>query len=123
MSYNYGVITDENKEQWMKRQRKYLVPLIRRRMLVVEEKESEDIPVYIQQLFNHFCDRKTSINVSCIGEEVRFMDKSLRNILFTESDNGVEEVDVGALTIIFPNIRSMVDSKGKRLEVAEITKK
>ena len=123
MSYNYGVITDENKEQWMERQRGYLVPLIRRRMMMVEEKESEDIPVYIQQLFNHFCDRKTSINVSCIGEEVRFLDKSLREILFTASDDGVEEVDVGALITIFPNIRSMIDSKGRGLSGVEITRK
>merc|ERR1719242_513919 len=76
MSYNHGMVTEKNKKQWMERQRKYLVPLIQRRMMMVEKKENEeneDIPIYIEQVFNHFCDKKSSVNLSCIGMEIQFM--------------------------------------------------
>ena len=121
MSYNHGMITEKNKKQWMERQRKYLMPLIQRRMVTVERKEDDDddIPVYIEQLFNHFCDRKSSVNISCIGMEIQFMNPLLREILFKESEDGNVESDVNALNVIFPNLKSFVNMEGELVKLSK----
>ena len=111
-SYNHGVITKKNRKQWMERQRKYLVPVMRRRMRIFEANEIDDVPPYIMQLFNHFCDRKSSVNLSCIGMEIQFMEQSLREILFKVVEDGEEELDIEALTVILPNLRSLVNGEG-----------
>ena len=111
-SYNYGVISEKNRMQWMQRQQKYLVPLLKRRMNILAKSESADIPPYIEQLFNHFCDFKRSVNLSCIGMEVEFMEQSLREILFKVAEDGTEVLDVDALTVILPNLMSYVDGDG-----------
>merc|ERR1719242_2507081 len=125
MSYNNGMITKKNKKQWMERQRKYLMPLIQRRMMVMERKEDDDddddIPIYIEQLFNQFCDRKSSLNLSCLLMEKQFMDQSLREILFKVSDDVMSEVlDVEAVVTIFPNVQSLINIDGKSLNISKM---
>lgn len=90
-SYAHGVVTLKSKAKWMERQRMYLVPLIRRRQRVEEE---VDIPSYIEQLFNHFCDQKSSVNLSCIRMEIEFMDQSLKEIMFKVPDAEEPAVDI-----------------------------
>ena len=116
-SYNHGVITKKNRKQWMERQRKYLVPVMRRRMRIFEENESVDVPPYIMQLFNHFCDRKSSVNLSCIGMEIEFMEQSLREILFQESEDGEYAVNIESLIVILPNLKSYIDENGESVNI------
>ena len=111
-SYIHGVITEKNKDRWIERQRKCLVPLLRRRMMVSVESESDDIPKYIVQLFDHFCDHKSNANLSCIGMEIEFMAQSLREILLKELDDGQYAVNVETLTVILPNLVSYVGEEG-----------
>ena len=111
-SYIHGVVSEKNKERWMQRQREYLVPLLKRRMRVFVDKESGDVPMYIDNIFNHFCDWKSSVNLSCIGMEVEFMEQSLKKILFKMVEDGTEVLDVDALTVILPNLMSYVDGDG-----------
>ena len=118
-SYNHGVITEKNKARWMERQRVYLVPLLKRRMRMFVESESADIPQYIDQLFNHFCDWQSSVNLSCIGVEVKFMTQSLRDILLQESDDGQYVVNIKTLTVILPNLMSYVDESGANVKISE----
>ena len=122
MSYNYGMITEKNKKQWMERQRKYLVPLLQRRMMMVEMKEdeeNEDIPIYIEQVFNHFCDRRSSVNLSCIGMEIEFMNPLLKEILFNDWENADKELNVKALNDIFPNLKSYINMEGESVNVSQ----
>ena len=111
-SYNHGVVSEKNKDRWMQRQREYLVPLLKRRMRVFVDKESGDVPMYIDNIFNHFCDWKSSVNLSCIGMEIEFMVPSLREILLQELEDGKFTVNVEALTVILPNVRSYVGEDG-----------
>ena len=117
-SYIHGVITKKWRKKWMQRQRKYLVPLIRSKMRIPEMDQGakDRIPRYIQQLFNYFCDRKSTVNLSCIGMEIEFMDQSLRDILLTASDDGEEVVNVDALSVILPNIVSGINELGVNVE-------
>ena len=112
LRYNHGVITQQNKEKWMERQRQYLVPLIRRRMQLIADNENNEIPSYIEKLFNHFCDRKSNINLSCIRMEMEFMEQSLRELLFKKEDDGGYTVDIGALTVLFPNLKRYITAEG-----------
>ena len=80
--------------------------------MVSVESESDDIPKYIVQLFDHFCDHKSNANLSCIGMEIEFMAQSLRQILLKEMDDGQYAVDIDALTVILPNLRSYVGEDG-----------
>ena len=117
--YIYGVITQKSKDKWMERQRKYLVPLIQRKMKVYEGQQQtvDKIPQYIEQLFNYFCDRKRTANLSCIRTEIEFIDQSLKDILFMETDEkgGVNEydvVDVDTLRVILPNLVNYINENG-----------
>eukprot|EP01083_Nonionella_stella_P088682 247318_1 len=68
--YNYGVITAETIEEWVDRQRIYLVPLIQAKVTNTQKKISQ----YIFDLFVHFCDKQTTfIDLSCIQYERQFM--------------------------------------------------
>lgn len=98
----------------MKRQKEYLVPLIRFRMQLVNDEEQNDNPRYIECLFNHFCDRKTNANLSCIRDEMEFMDQSLIDILFEDS-----VVNIGNLMVIFPNLRSYINENGGNVKVSD----
>jgi len=109
----YGVVTQKTKKKWMNLQKEYLVPLIKRRMNLLADKEIDGIPLYITRLFNHFCDQKNSINLSCFQIEIEFMDESLSEILFKESDDGVFVVNLDALNAVLPNMRSYIDAKGE----------
>ena len=111
--YMYGVVTQKTKKKWMNLQKEYLVPLIKRRMNLLADKEIDGIPLYITRLFNHFCDQKNSINLSCFQIEIEFMDESLSEILFKESDDGVFVVNLDALNAVLPNMRSYIDAKGE----------
>ena len=111
-SYNHGVITEKNKDRWMERQRLYLVPLLKRRMMVSADNESADIPSYIAELFNHFCEHKSIVNLSCIEKEIKFMAKPLREILLKELEDGQYAVNVETLTVILPNLVSYVGEEG-----------
>ena len=111
-SYNHGVVSEKNKVRWMERQRKYLVPLLKRRLNILAENESADIPPYIGKLFDHFCDCKSSVNLSCIGMEIEFMAQSLRVILLKELDDGQYAVDIKTLSVILPNLMSYVGEDG-----------
>merc|ERR1712154_601579 len=103
--YKYGVVSEKTKENWISAQRECLVPLIKRRRHLFADKENDGIPLYIKRLFNHFCDQKCSVNLSCIRMEMEFMEESLRGILFKESDDGEYGVDIDALSVILPNCR------------------
>merc|ERR1711902_383866 len=83
MNYIHGVVTDKNKIRWMERQRKYLVPLLRHRLRLIEDPKTNP---YALRLFAYFCDQKSEVNLSCIGQEIQFMDRSLKEILFVDSD-------------------------------------
>ena len=87
------------------------MPLLKRRMHTLAKSESANIPPYIEQMFNHFCDWKRSVNLSCIELEAEFMDESLREILFKVEEDGFEELNINirALTDIFPHLKSYVD--------------
>ena len=116
--YIHGVITKKSRKMWMQRQRKYLVPLIRRKMRISAEEEGaeKEIPKYIQQLFNYFCDRKSTVNLSCIRKEIEFMDQSLKRILWTVSEDEEEVLNVDTLRVILPNLVSYIDEN--RVDVA-----
>ena len=116
-SYNYGVVTAKYKDRWMERQRECLVPLLKRRMSLIEEKEAEAIPPYIGQLFDHFCDQKSSVNLSCIRMEIEFMEQSLREILFQESEDGEYAVNIESLIVILPNLKSYIDENGESVNI------
>ena len=112
----------------MKRQRKCLVPLIRRKMKIGmneqnEAKKRSGIPEYIEQLFNHFCDRKRTVNLSCIGMEIEFMDQSLMDILFMRLEDEQYAVDINTLTVILPNLISYIDEKGIEVYLEDLTPK
>merc|ERR1719499_2458724 len=96
----------------MKAQKECLVPLIKQRIHLQEDDNKSDIPLYIMRLFNHFCDQKSSVNLSCIRMEMEFMDESLRGILFKELDDGEYAVNIKALSVILPNCREYVDEDG-----------
>ena len=122
-SYIYGVINKKSARQWKERQLRCLVPLIRRKMKIGMNEQNEllkenEIPKYIEQLFNHFCDRKSTVNLSCIGMEIEFMDLSLKDILFTISENGQDVVDIDTLSLILPNLVSYIDDNGITLPLS-----
>ena len=122
-SYIYGVITKKSAKQWKERQLRCLVPLIRRKMKIGMNEQNEvqkenEIPKYIEQLFNHFCDRKSTVNLSCIGMEIEFMDQSLKDILFTISEDGQDVVDIDTLSLILPNLVSYIDDNGITLPLS-----
>ena len=78
-----------------------------------EVEERIEIPKYIEQLFNYFCDRKCTVNLSCIGMEIDFMDQSLKEILFMKlTGQNTNTVDINTLTVILPNLNSYIDEKG-----------
>ncbi len=76
--YNYGIINENNKQFWMEIQTQYLVPLLKyqidKDMFNEQNQTTANIAKYIHELFNHFCDNKSSINFSCIDEEIIYMD-------------------------------------------------
>ena len=113
--YNYGVITAKNKRKWIERQRRCLVPLIRRRMIQHIDVKIDGALPYIEKLFNHFCDRKHTVNLSCIRDEIQFMDEALRDILF-KGPNGHQEVNMENLFVIFPNVRGYVAENGNTVK-------
>ena len=126
-SYNYGRITDKNKTKWKGLQKRCLVPLIRLRMRDLSHEEV-DIPSYLMELFNHFCEQKSSVNVSCFRMEMEFMDETLRRILFKRVDDGEYTVDIDTLNVILPNLREFMGEDGRvgmmsprGLSVKEIT--
>ena len=90
------------------------MPLIRQRMRLVKEEKQTDIPPYIQRLFDHFCNRKTNVNLSCIREEMQFLDKWLIEIMFKDS-----VVNIGNLMVIFPSLRSYINEKGENIKISD----
>ena len=98
----------------MKRQKEYLVPLIRLKMHLVNEEKQNEIPRYIKCLFNHFCDRKTNVNLSCIRDEMEFMDESLIDILFKDS-----VLNIWNMMVILPNLRSYINEKGESVKISD----
>ena len=117
--YNHGVVTEQNKDRWMERQRNCLVPLLRRRMNEVPDDEKEvDLHPYIGKLFDHFCDQKGTVNLSCIQKEIEFMDRSLTDILFMVSDDGECAVNVNSLTVIFPNLMSYINEMDEEIKIS-----
>ena len=103
-----GRVTDETKEEWMVRQRQYLIPLIQHQMY---RTDSGRIPIYICALFRFFCDNKTEyIDLSCINGEIKYMDKSLQTILLRNigytRDGSVTEYKINEknLKLIFPKL-------------------
>jgi len=109
--YIYGVITPKTKLKWMELQKRCLVPLIRRRTSEFVESEGMgiQIPSYIMELFNHFCDQKSSINLSCFRMEMEFMEQSLKHILFQQLDDGQFVVNEATIHVIFPNLLGYVN--------------
>merc|ERR1712062_247383 len=112
--YAFGVISEKTKGKWMTAQRECLVPLIKRRMHLLDDEDKEKVgpPLYIMRLFNHFCDRKSSVNLSCIRMEMEFMEKSLREIVFKKSDDGEYVVNIDSFSVILPNCREYVNENG-----------
>ena len=102
----------------MERQRRCLVPLLRKRMGVFLENESNDIPRYIENLFNHFCDRRSSLNLSCIGMEIEFMAQPLREVILLEVNDGEYTVNLETLLFIFPNLMGYVDEEGVHVNIS-----
>ena len=105
----------------MERQRKCLVPLIQRKLrqhAVVDMDGKGDHLKYIQQIFNHFCDRKDSVNLSCIGMEIEFMDQSLKDILLKQDGNGQYRVNAD----IFPNLTSYINENGEAVPIENTAK-
>eukprot|EP01084_Bolivina_argentea_P214191 363677_1 len=121
--YNYGVVTQTQTAQiWMQRQKEYLVPLVKHQMsrnlaeykdhltkiefsVDIDEKDSIEIPKYVCDLFEHFCDNKarTFLDLSCIVKEIETMDESLVKILFQkENEYEINQLQISAL---FPNAK------------------
>eukprot|EP01084_Bolivina_argentea_P150149 262214_1 len=112
--YNHGVITDNNKDDWVGIQEQYLIPIINYQMHRYTEskeemKETGIIPPYIALLVEHFCDKKEIINVSCIQYEIQFMIDALKLILFDKipiKDNKIKyEINNQKLKLIFPHLK------------------
>ena len=79
--------------------------------------ENEERILYSEEIFNHFCDRKRSVNLSCIGMEIDFMDKSLREILFNDMGDGDYGVNMETLCNILPNLKSYIDENGDSVNI------
>ena len=120
---NHGVICGENKKLWMERQRMYLVPLLAARIEGTEHghddeemKGSERVlhPPYIVALFNHFCQKQASVNLSCLSSEIGYMDETLKCILFAQNRRSGFDLNVQLITtIIFPSLRRYYNERGR----------
>merc|ERR1712129_646165 len=103
----------------LEHQRDYLVPLLTHQMQRNgymdedddEKMERNDIPKYIQILFQYFCDeKKDHIDLSCINEEISKMHKTLQHLLFHQMEFSHDEklikykIDNKKLKRIFPNL-------------------
>ena len=108
------VIDESNKQEWMQIQREYLVPLLKCRTEKVKVTDDQRmVPPYIRALFDHFCDRMSEVNLSCIGAETKSMDESLRGILFNLNDDSECKVDILVLMVLFPNLQRYFDMVGQ----------
>ena len=118
--YNYGVITNETKGEWSEIQKNYLVPLLKNQINrnkwriskeIKNEKVKKNDNVYMNELFEYFCDDKTDyIDLSCIKQEIENMCEELREILFTDSTKCLINND--NLKQIFPYLMQYKNTDG-----------
>ncbi len=106
--YNHGVITDKTTNYWINEiQSKYLIPMINNQLNINEKNELIEIPKYMNELMKYFCNSKEIINVSCIENEVKYMHKKLKLILFEniKTVNNIVEINNINLKKIFPKLK------------------
>ena len=115
--YCHGVVTESNKESWIMRQRKYLIPLIRSQ---VTQSKGVYVSQYIFDLFAHFCRSKTDfIDLSCIHEERPFMCRPLQNIFFIGKPQQ-RQLNGDRIKDLFPRLKAYRDEHGLLKSVAQI---
>eukprot|EP01084_Bolivina_argentea_P000941 1724_1 len=100
--YNYGIVTEKTKKEWIELQDEYLMPLLQcqiQRKLITKK---PPIPQYIYDVFTNICNKKTdSIDLSCIEYETKYMHPKLREIIFDDNNR----IDNDAIKQIFPNLQ------------------
>ena len=105
--YNYGLLNDKCRKEIETK----LIELLEYQ---IEQHEDEDEELktdddvdgnYIFELFAHFCDCKTFVDLSCIDTELQEMNDNLKQILFPSIDQGKYEINVK----IFPHLREYKD--------------
>ena len=104
---NYGLLDDENTSEI---QKDYLIPLLKYQInrnkhgddnSMDDEKTSSSERSTVHELFAHFCDMQTTVDLSCIERELATMDNELKEIIFPLQ---IGEHNYALNPKIFPNL-------------------
>ena len=114
--YYHGVIVESTKEHWIRKQEKYLIPVIRSH---VTKSREHKVPRYIYDLFVHFCLSKTDfIDLSCIHDERQYMCKSLERLFFVGKP-AERRMNDDKIKDMFPKLSSYRNEHGLLISVEQ----